>query len=152
MKRILLNGLVACLTLVSLSACTPDRQIRFADGSTTQMSHWDGRKLVINYWADWCAPCREEIPELNELHHARVEHGLVVLGVNYDQLQGQDLLDDIAALQIEFPNLVVDPQVEYGYERAQILPMTVVIDEARQVKSILVGPQTAASVLAAAAD
>lgn len=129
--------------------CAPEVQIEFADGSRTQESHWDGRWLVINYWAEWCGPCRHEIPELNELHHARVGHGLVMLGVNWDGLQGDKLKQVIERMEIEFPTLVVDPYQQYGYERAQQLPVTVLITPERQVHKVLVGPQTGKSILAA---
>ncbi|MEM7100702.1 MAG: TlpA disulfide reductase family protein [Pseudomonadota bacterium] len=134
--------------LIWIAGCSQGKQIEFADGTSTQSTHWDGRWLVINYWAEWCGPCRHEIPELNQLHEERVSHGLVVLGVNYDRLQGQALTDVIQRMQIEFPTLVVDPDQEYGYDRAQVLPMTVIIDPQRQVHEILSGPQTAQSILA----
>ena len=137
-------GLVLCFLLAGCA-----EQIDFADGTHTQLGHWDGRWLVINYWAEWCAPCRHEIPELNELHHDRVAHGIVVLGVNWDQLAGARLAESAQTLGIEFPVLSVDPQTRYGYERPEMLPTTVLIDPQRQVRHVLVGPQTAASLRAA---
>ena len=144
MKKIYL----AALVLLSFG-CAQERQIEFADGTRTQASHWDDRWLVINYWAEWCGPCRHEIPELNELHHARVSHGLVMLGVNWDGLQGDKLKEVIDRMEIEFPTLVLDPYQEYGYERAQQLPVTVLITPEREVHKVLVGPQSEKSILAA---
>jgi thiol-disulfide isomerase/thioredoxin len=141
---------IAALLLIVLAGCERTPQSLFADGTPVDESRWSGNWLVINYWAGWCAPCREEIPELNELHHARAEHGLVILGVNYDQLTDAPLNKDITALGIEFPVLVEDPQLRYGYDRAEILPMTVIINPQGGVHEVLVGPQTQASVLAAA--
>ena len=83
--------------IVVLSAGCGGEQVYFHDGEKTQLSHWDGRWLVVNYWAEWCAPCRTEIPELNELHHDRVNHGLVVLGVNWDGFTGEKLAGMIVA-------------------------------------------------------
>ena len=140
-------SLILC-ALLSLG-CSPEAQIEFADGTRTQASHWDGRWLVINYWAEWCGPCRHEIPELNELHHGRTGHGLVMLGVNWDGLQGEKLTEVIERMEIEFPTLVLDPYQQYGYERAQQLPVTVVITPEREVHKVLVGPQTGKSILAA---
>ncbi len=140
--------LLVCFSL-GLPGCSLDEQIVFADGTHSQMSHWQGRWLVINYWAEWCAPCRHEIPEFNDLHRDRVANGLVMLGVNYDGLQGEKLREVIARMEINFPVLAQDPQQRYGYDRAQTLPMTVIINPDRQVHDVLIGPQTKASVLAA---
>ena len=123
--------------------------MEFADGSKTQLSHWDGRRLVINYWAEWCALCRHEIPELNELHESRVANGLVVLGVNYDGLSQPKLGEVIERMDIQFPVLAQDPQQQYGYPRAEQLPMTVLLNPAREVHEVLMGPQTATSIKAA---
>jgi thiol-disulfide isomerase/thioredoxin len=137
------------LCVLLAAGCSPSEQIFFADGSHTQLSHWQDRWLVINYWAEWCAPCRHEIPELNSLHSARVASGLVILGVNYDGLQQPKLGEVMQRMAIEFPVLKNDPQLKYGYERAQQLPMTVLINPQREVHDVLLGPQTAASILAA---
>ncbi len=139
------------MVLVLLAGCSTDEQVLFADGTHTQASHWQGRWLVINYWAEWCGPCRHEIPEFNALHDERVANGLVMLGVNYDNLQGQKLLEVIERMDIQFPVLAADPQSRYGYERATTLPMTVIISPAGQVHQVLIGPQTRASVKAALA-
>lgn len=137
------------LVLLLSFGCAPEVQIEFADGTRTQASHWDDRWLVINYWAEWCGPCRHEIPELNELHADRVGHGLVVLGVNWDGLRADKLNQVIERMEIEFPTLVVDPYQQYGYERAQQLPITVLINPAREVHRVLMGPQTEKSILGA---
>jgi thiol-disulfide isomerase/thioredoxin len=140
---------VAIVWLMVAFGCTVEEQVQFADGTQTQLSHWDDRFLIINYWAEWCAPCRHEIPELNDLHINRVSNGIVVLGVNYDGLTQPKLGDVIDRMDIQFPVLVQDPQQKYGYPRAEHLPMTVVINPAREVHDVLVGPQTADSILAA---
>ena len=144
-----MNRICALVFVLSICGCSTEEQIEFSDGTRTQMSHWDDRWLVINYWAEWCAPCRHEIPELNQLHNERLASGIVVLGVNYDGLTQPKLGDVMQRMQIEFPVLKQDPQLRYGYERAEHLPMTVLINPAREVHEVLVGPQTATSILAA---
>lgn len=140
--------LAALLTLI-LSACSGSEQIKMADGSQTQLSHWDDRWLVINYWAEWCGPCRHEIPELNKVHQQRVSSGIVMLGVNYDGIQPPKLNDVISRMEIEFPVLLSDPQVRFGYDRAEQLPMTIVLSPEREVHEVLLGPQTAQAIMAA---
>ena len=103
--------------------------------------------MLINYWADWCGPCRDEVPELNYLNTA--EEGFTVLGVNYDYLEGAELQASIDTLGISFPTLLDDPQLLLGYEEATVLPMTVLIAPDGALHRILVGPQTAQTLLAA---
>ena len=55
------------LAVCLLGSCSR-ADIELAGGEFTNSSHWDGRWILINYWSEWCAPCRAEIPELNELH------------------------------------------------------------------------------------
>lgn len=60
-------------------------------GRTVRAGELQGRWLVINYWAEWCAPCRREVPELNRLAAEAGEPPRRVLGVNFDALQGEAL-------------------------------------------------------------
>jgi thiol-disulfide isomerase/thioredoxin len=143
---------VVTLLLASLSigACSSEQSFRVADGSSIRFSELHGDWVVLNYWAEWCAPCRKEIPELNELQDQAVEQGIKfrVFGVNYDGLQGADLDAVMERMVIDFPVLLDDPRQRFGIARAEVLPMTVIIDPNGKVKTILSGPQTAQSLLA----
>ena len=134
------------VVLLGLSGCAKEFSYRVADGSQMQLSELRGNWVLINYWADWCRPCREEIPELNMLHQRENGEPIFVLGVNFDYLEGQELTDLITQMGIEFPVLVDDPQMIVGYEAAQVLPMTVIISPEGEVHNILIGPQTAESI------
>jgi thiol-disulfide isomerase/thioredoxin len=103
-----------------------------------------GKILVINYWATWCAPCRKEIPELNELDH-QLSDRLDVIGVNYDGTQGEQLVQDMQKLGIEFENLYADPRSIWGLDPVTILPETLIIDSHGQLIHRLLGPQTKSS-------
>jgi len=100
----------------------------------------DKRLQFINYWATWCLPCLEEMPELADF---REEHQEVVevYAVNYDGLDVDQLRKEILALQVKIPALLDDPNRRLGYERPSVLPATVVMLDG-QVKEVLIGPQT----------
>jgi len=100
---------------------------------------------VINYWAIWCAPCRKEIPELNELASHNPEK-LTVVGVNFDESRGEKLLGEIETLGIEFPSLVEDPRSIWGLEPVTILPETLIISAEGKLLHRLIGPQTLSSI------
>ena len=98
-----------------------------------------GTWRVVNYWAIWCTPCREEIPELNALHQ---DSPLTVFAVNYDGQQGETLTQQASELGIRFELLEQDPGPALGIERPRVLPTTLLIDPEGVVTDILVGPQT----------
>ena len=128
---------------LSLAACGGER------GETTPPTLDDlkGQWLVINYWARWCKPCIEEIPELNELDHSF--DTVTVLGVNYDGATGEELQAQAAELGVRFQLLEHDPSAELGVRRPVVLPTTLIVAPDGTHKTTLVGPQTAASLAAA---
>ncbi len=103
-------------------------------------SQWN----VINYWAIWCKPCREEIPELNQLN--QIEN-VVVLGVNFDGKVGEALVSDADELGITF-DIIDDPAPSLNIARPSVLPTTVVLSPEGKLVATLVGPQTAESIMA----
>jgi thiol-disulfide isomerase/thioredoxin len=129
------------LVLLGLSACERADVVELADGGRVPFEHWEGRWLIINYWAEWCAPCRKEIPELNLLHSERATTGAVVLGVNYDGLTGETLAELVDEMGIEFPVLIEDPRGRWGVEQPAVLPSTIIVSPSGELSEVLVGPQ-----------
>ncbi|MCW8127024.1 TlpA family protein disulfide reductase [Microbulbifer halophilus] len=102
-----------------------------------------GKVLLVNYWAEWCKPCREEIPELNRL--ARESEALQVVGVNYDRLPAATIAEQAEKMGIRFPVLAADPAARWGWERPQVLPTTFIVGGDGRLVETLVGPQTVES-------
>ena len=103
-----------------------------------------GQWRVINYWAIWCAPCREEIPELNALDDRT---DLMVFAVNYDGQNGEALQSQAAEMGITFTLLEQDPGAALGVERPRVLPTTLLVNPQGAVTDTLVGPQTQESLM-----
>ena len=129
-----------CLAL-GLSSCGPI-DFEYADGSAGRYADWRGHWVFVNYWAEWCAPCRYEIPQLNAFRAAMAGHDAMVVGVNFDGVDGAALQGLIHRMKIEFPVTTQDPRGRFGYEMPSVLPTTVVIDPKGTVAATLVGPQT----------
>ena len=135
MKKLLLVSLI----LLGCSAKTPS-QFALLEGDSIDLQ-FPQQLVLINYWAIWCAPCRKEIPEFNQLLEERGDN-IAVLAVNFDGSQGQQLRDEIAKLGIKFPSLLEDPRELWGLEPVQVLPETLVIGRNGQLLHRLIGPQT----------
>lgn len=131
----------AILAVMLLAGCEKP-EIRFADGSAGSWSDWQGRWVLINYWAEWCAPCREEIPELNRLHQEGESVDVAVMGVNFDGLTGEPLTGLIDRMGIAFPVLLEDPRERWSQALPSVLPSTLVIDPDGNLHTVLIGPQT----------
>ncbi|MCQ4257787.1 TlpA family protein disulfide reductase [Stutzerimonas stutzeri] len=138
-------GLLGLLAGLILTGCSedwgPDQH-----GAAVTTQQLNDQWLLINYWAEWCGPCRTEIPELNALDESRDD--ITVLGVNFDGLQGDELSEAAKALSIEFRVLSVDPAERLDLPRSAVLPVTYIVDADGKVRDSLVGEQTAEGLLA----
>ena len=113
-------------------------------GRKVAVERLEGQWLVINYWAQWCAPCRTEIPELNALEKQLEQQSVQVLGVNFDALQGEKLSQAAQDMGITFTVLAQDPAERYQLPRAEVLPVTYIVDDRGRMRERLLGEQTAA--------
>ncbi|WP_110948996.1 TlpA family protein disulfide reductase [Pseudomonas bohemica] len=144
-----LAAAVALIGSVLLSGCGVDLGTD-QNGQKIASDRIDNHWLVVNYWAEWCGPCRTEIPELNKLSeqmNGQMNGQKVsVFGVNFDNLQGEDLKAASNALGIKFTVLAQDPADQYDLPKSEALPVTYIIDDKGKVREQLMGEQTAAGV------
>lgn len=141
--RCALRRLLAAGMVLALAACgAPKPDLAFARGGGATWDELSGKWLLINYWAEWCAPCRKEIPELNELHAQGEAFSVVVLGVNFDGLRDDPLISVMDRMDVQFPVLVADPRARWELPLPSVLPTTLVIDPDGKLHDVLVGPQT----------
>ena len=147
MEKAILTVLLMVGVVVGATGCDVQPSLRFADGSARSLDAWQGSWLVINYWAEWCAPCWAEVEELNALHEDAA-HSATVIGVNFDGIEGAELQKLIAKMDIRFPVALDDPRAHWAYDRPQVLPMTVIIGPGGDLRGQLQGPQTLESLLA----
>lgn len=142
-----LKGLSLSLLLLLctiLSSCGQSSE----DSSAAEfsMESYKGKWLILNYWAEWCAPCIKEIPELNTLDSDYSED-LDVLAVNFDHIKGQALIDLTKRMGIHFDFVEQDPADILRLSRPASLPTTYIFGRDGKLHAKLVGPQTIDSIL-----
>ncbi|CAM3031769.1 Thiol-disulfide isomerase or thioredoxin [Pseudomonas gessardii] len=142
-----LIGALAVITTLLLSGCGNDYGVD-QYGQKVAAERIDKQWLVINYWAEWCGPCRIEIPELNALAEQLKGQPVSVFGVNFDNVQGEELKSASEKLGIKFTVLAQNPEAIFEIPRSEVLPVTYIIDDKGKVRAQMLGEQTAAGVLA----
>jgi len=142
-----LAAVLAMMGALLLSGCGNDYGVD-QHGQKVASERLDKQWKVVNYWAEWCGPCRTEIPELNALSEQLKCQSAEVFGVNFDGLQGDDLRKAGETLGIRFTVLAQDPADFFDLPRSEALPVTYIIDDKGKVREQLMGEQTAAGVLA----
>lgn len=105
------------------------------DGHPHALAEWRGKVLLINFWATWCPPCRDEIPLLNTLQERWGERGVQVVGVALDE--AAEVGKFVRQTPLAYPSLVGGGEGVRLAERLGnllgVLPFTVVVDRAGRV-------------------
>jgi thiol-disulfide isomerase/thioredoxin len=99
-----------------------------------------GSIVVINYFAEWCAPCLREIPELNEFYHQAPDN-VKLFAVSFDKLSNDKLREIQIKYNIEFP-LIAELATNFSFEKPQYLPATFIIKPNGELAGQLLGEQT----------
>jgi thiol-disulfide isomerase/thioredoxin len=110
-------------------------------GNKVSLSDFKGHPLVLNFWGTYCAPCKLEMPWLQEFSKKYAADGFEVLGVTYDSEVGKDLIaKDTRKLGVTYPILLSDPKVEKEYlSDSEVLPMSFYVDKAGKVIEVTAG-------------
>ncbi len=126
-------ALTASAAAIQPSAIAPDFTLRSVGGPNLRLQEQRGRVVLVNFWATWCAPCRQEMPHLNKLYDKYRSSGLVLLGVNIDD-DARTATDLAAKLGLQVPVLRdTDKTVSRLYEMGA-MPSTVLIDREGRVR------------------
>ncbi len=134
--------LTLCLLLGAATAAPVDLIAPDLDGRTRQLSEFRGKWVVANYWATWCPPCREEIPELEVFHFNHKDKDAVVVGLNLEAISLDKLRDFVEEQFISYPILRLGRRPARMLGRVPGLPTTFLISPEGEIVARWVGPVT----------
>ena len=140
--------LVLCLTVLPSgmraldheddSDSAPDFTLTGLDGNTISLSGLEGKVVLLNFWATWCGPCKEEIPHFNEAYTQYKDKGLFILGVSIDR--GENVVRRfLEKREINYPLAMSTPQLNEDYQPGNAIPVTFVIDKKGDIKKKHIG-------------
>ncbi len=107
----------------------PEFSLKDEKGVERKLSDFKGSVVIIDFWATWCPPCREEIPHFVELYDQYKEQGLEIIGVSMDQSPGRVLPGFIKKYDINYTILFGEDKVYDLYGGISAIPTTFIVDK-----------------------
>ena len=129
LSSVLLPG----ITARAVSGAAPDFSLQSRDGGTVSLSEFRGQVVMINFWATWCGPCREEMPHLEALYQRYSALGFRLLGVNVEE-DSENAEAWLEEMPVSF-SILFDPEnrVSELYD-VIAMPSTVLVDRQGNIR------------------
>lgn len=111
---------------INISAQQESKEFLLKDtqGVKHALSHYKGKWVLVNYWATWCPPCLEEVPDLVNLYDHRRNKDLMVLGVVFDYEDTKQVMDYVDDMLMSYPIVLGNEEVTAQIGAADVLPTT----------------------------
>lgn len=111
-----------------INSKAPDFTLKDLAGNNISLSSFNGKVVLLNFWATWCPPCRDEMPSFNKLHHAMNRRGLVIIAVSTDgSVKG--VRDFVEKIKVDFTVLTDTDRAISKQYRVFSMPTTFLIDK-----------------------
>ncbi|MDH3336938.1 MAG: TlpA family protein disulfide reductase [Gammaproteobacteria bacterium] len=113
----------------------PDFALKSSSGQNLRLSEHRGEVVMVNFWATWCGPCRQEMPLLDELYSRYQRVGFSLLGVNIDD-NSSKAMNMVSELGVSFPVLFDSRKEVSKLYEVEAMPVTVLIDREGTVRYV----------------
>ncbi|MFP3919059.1 TlpA disulfide reductase family protein [Lysinibacillus telephonicus] len=121
----------------------PDFTLKTLSGESYTLSDLKGKKVILNFWATWCPPCKEEMPHLQEYYEKYAEEENVeIIGVNLTYTDGsrETIQHFIDSYELTFPILLMEEDKLSSTYQVLTIPSTFMIDSKGRIQHHIVGP------------
>ncbi|MEO4054224.1 redoxin domain-containing protein [Solibacillus sp. CAU 1738] len=126
----------------------PDFTLQTLEGDTVSLSDYKGKKIVLNFWASWCPPCKAEMPHMQDYYKKYADkENVVILAANltYEDGSKDKVQQFIDSFNITFPILMMGNKEVVNTYKVISLPSTFMIDTDGRIQHQIVGPLDQAS-------
>lgn len=137
MKRLSL-ALFACLLMTSLNTLANEFVFKDMQNKIQRLSDYNGKWVLVNFWATWCPPCLEEIPDLVEMYNARKATDFVVIGIAMTSSK-DSVLSFAKQMEISYPIIMGDDKSAAQIGRIDALPTSYLYDPSGKLVSYQAG-------------
>jgi len=125
----------------------PDFTLKNLEGETVSMADFEGKVVLVNFWATWCGPCRVEIPDFVELMKEKDTSKFAIVGITVQSGSAEQIQQFASNMGMNYPvlhgenNVIMGLAQEYGNVRS--IPTTFLIDKDGTIQKSYVGPRSA---------
>ena len=117
----------------------PQFELRDVNGRLVRLSNYQGKVILINFWATWCPPCRAEMPDLVKLQREYAKRGLQIIGITYPPERKDRVRRFARSLKVNYPIILGTRRIKARFSSDETLPLTIVIDRDGHVHEIISG-------------
>lgn len=120
---------LALLLLISgVASAAPGFSVTDTAGESHRLADYRGKWVLVNYWATWCPPCLEEIPDLVALYDERHDKDLMVIGVAMQYKSSKEVADYVDDMLMSYPIVLGDDKITAQIGSADVLPTTYIFN------------------------
>ena len=114
----------------------PNFTLNDASGQPVKLSEFRGKVVLLNFWATWCAPCKQEIPWFIEFQRSHEQSGFAVLGVSMDEDGWHSVKPYIEEKRVNYPVMIGNDEVARLFGGLDSIPLTIIIDRSGRIAAI----------------
>lgn len=117
----------------------PDFVLRSLSHKQVRLSEYEGKVVLLNFWATWCAPCKAEIPEMVNWQKQYRKQGLEIIGITYPPYKTRSVRQITKELRVNYPIVFANKKIAQLYGVGEVLPITIIIDREGNIHDRILG-------------
>ncbi len=134
-----LNSQAAELEKESLNQSAPDFVLPSLEGKSLRLSDFKGKVIILDFWATYCPPCREEIPDFVKLYNKYRDKGLVIIGVSLDRGNIEGVKRFCRNIRVNYLIAIGNYEITESYGGIRYIPTTFIIDKNKNIVKKFIG-------------
>jgi thiol-disulfide isomerase/thioredoxin len=127
------------VSVLRQEAKAPQFALKDLNGRIVRLSDYQGKVVLINFWATWCPPCRAEMPDLVRLQREYRKEGLQIIGITYPPERRARARRFARGLKVNYPIILGTREIKARFSSDETLPLTIVINRDGKVSEIISG-------------